>query len=152
MALRGPFRAKAYRAFDFWIGSWDVETLDGKPAGKNRIEVLHGGAALQENWRGAGGSEGTSLNAYHAPSESWHQTWVDGSGLVLRLDGGLDDRGRMVLEGERTGPDGALVIDQITWTPREDGSVRQTWRTRPKDAEAQEWQTLADLIYRPSEQ
>ena len=37
-AAAGPCESAAHRAFDFWIGEWNVHTPDGKLAGVNRIE------------------------------------------------------------------------------------------------------------------
>ena len=93
--------ADARRAFDFWIGTWDVFTPDGKQVGTNRIEVLHDGLALAEHWEGAGGIRGTSLNTIDPATGRWHQTWVDSGGSLLLLDGGPVD-GEMVLEGVGT--------------------------------------------------
>src|SRR5207244_2330113 len=45
----------AFRAFDFWVGTWDARTQDGALQGRNRIERVLGGAALIERWTGATG-------------------------------------------------------------------------------------------------
>ena len=52
------------RDFDFWIGEWDVFGPQGRQVGTNSITPLLDGAALAEHWRGAGGVEGHSINAY----------------------------------------------------------------------------------------
>lgn len=58
----------------------------------------------------------------------WQQTWVDGHGTLLTLEGGLED-GDMVLRGERPRPTGTGVArHEIRWTPLPDGRVRQHWR------------------------
>ena len=88
---------EVYRAFDFWLGEWRV-TAGGALAGHNRIESILGGCALLETWRGAKGGQGRSINAYDAGRGVWHQTWVDGHGEVLILEGGWHD-GAMRLEG-----------------------------------------------------
>jgi len=79
--------------FDFWIGEWNVTTPDGKAAGTNSIQPISGGFGLLENWRGAGGGSGKSLNTYNRTKRQWQQFWV-GMGGVLELTGGLDDRKR----------------------------------------------------------
>ena len=48
------------------------------------------------------------------------------------------------MSGSRPGPDGSQVIHRITWTPNEDGSVRQHWQTR-RDGDA--WNTAFDGLY-----
>ena len=117
-----------YRQFDFWVGDWDVTLPDGKRAGHNRIEPILGGCALRESWTGAGGLSGTSYNVYDRTRKVWHQTWVDGQGNLLQLEGGLA-RGRMILEGETVDSAGARARQRITWEPTGPGQVRQLWET-----------------------
>lgn len=122
-ACAGP----EHRQFDFWLGEWSVRTEDGQLAGTNRITSDFEGCVLREEWTGAGGIRGESLNVFEAATGRWHQTWVDGQGRLLLLDGGLDTLGRMVLRGEGVGPDGAAIVNEISWEPRDDGTVVQTW-------------------------
>ncbi|MGZ3405295.1 MAG: hypothetical protein ACXWIY_12840 [Caldimonas sp.] len=119
-----------YRQFDFWIGTWDVFLPNGQRAGENRIEPIAGQCALLENWSGRGGVTGKSLNIYDRDDKRWHQTWVDGSGGLLMLAGGLVDK-RMVMASEANAPNGAPapVLQRIAWTPNDDGSVRQLWES-----------------------
>ena len=133
----------AYRAFDFWVGDWQVHKPDGKPAGHNRITREYGGCVIHEHYTSEQGSSGESLNIYDASRKVWHQTWVDNSGLLLTLEGGLRD-GAMVLEGQTVGADGKITKQRITWTPNADGSVRQLWElTNAKG----EWTTSFDGKY-----
>lgn len=140
--------ADARRAFDFWIGTWDVFTPDGTQAGTNRIEALYDGAALAEHWEGRGGVRGTSLNALDPASGRWHQTWVDSTGSLLLLDGGPVEGGGMVLEGTAPADDAPQRLDRqrITWTPQPDGSVRQHWEVSADDGRS--WRTAFDGHYR----
>lgn len=115
------------RQFDFWLGRWRVTGPDGRLAGVNEITRVAQGCALQERYHSAGGYTGTSLNWYDRAAGTWHQLWVDNSGLRLELSGGLDGEGRMVLAGDRTARDGTPVRDRITWTARGDGTVLQVW-------------------------
>ena len=135
-----------HRQFDFWLGEWDV-TSHGTPAGTNHINAIQGGCVLQENWRGAGpgGITGSSFNIYDRERATWHQTWVDSSGTLLLLDGGIVD-GSMVLEGERPAPGGkGSVRHRIAWTPNEDGTIRQLWEAS-QDGGAN-WSVLFDGLY-----
>lgn len=119
--------ADEHSHFDFWLGTWEVKTEDGEVAGTSTIEKAHGGCVLREEWDGVGGGTGESFNVYDAATGTWHQTWVDHQGRLLTLDGGLDARGRMVLRGERPGPNGITLTDEIIWEPQEDDSVLQVW-------------------------
>lgn len=116
-----------HRQFDFWVGDWVVSDKDGNLQGYNTIELLLNDCTLQENWRGAKGSSGKSFNFYDRQTKKWHQTWIDASGGILFLDGNLIDT-VMVLEGERLGRDGKPVSHRISYTPLEDGQVKQHWQ------------------------
>ena len=95
-----PCPAPEQRQFDFWLGEWEVfGGPDGATRlGDNRIERDASGCWLVEHWRGASGLHGTSTNAWDAGYGVWRQFWVGADGVVLRLQGGLED-GAMVLRG-----------------------------------------------------
>jgi hypothetical protein len=134
-----------YRQFDFWVGDWKVYEVDDETlAGTNHVTLILDGCVLHENWAGVGGAVGQSFSMYDARRDVWHQTWVDGSGLLLQLDGRLEG-GSMVLRGELLGRDGAIRQHRITWSPQEDGSVRQHWET---SADGESWDTVFDGSYR----
>ena len=120
--------SEQHRQFDFWIGEWEVFGPTGQLAGTNRIEKILGGCVLMENWQGAGGTAGKSFNMYYSLDDTWRQTWVDGSGTRLDLSGSFDGK-RMVLSGEMPSAQGeGMVFHEISFTPQEDGSVKQHWR------------------------
>ena len=130
-----------HRAFDFWVGDWRVtEPTTGAVLGENRIQRILGGV-LHESWQGANGMAGQSFNAYDVQRKGWHQTWMDDTGSVLLLDGGVRD-GVMDLQGQR--PDG--VLHRIRWTPQADGSVIQQWDASTD--EGQHWETKFTGLYR----
>jgi hypothetical protein len=142
-ASAAPCETPAHRQFDFWLGEWDVRTPDGKLAGTNRIEREYDGCVVHERYATGRGYSGESLNVYDASRGVWHQTWVDSSGMLLLLEGTFRD-GSMVLEGETVADDGQVARQRITWTPGEDGSVRQHWQAT--DAEGR-WITVFDGRY-----
>ncbi|MCI5054717.1 MAG: hypothetical protein MRY83_01345 [Flavobacteriales bacterium] len=118
-----------HKQFDFWLGDWTVyDTADNK-VGENTIIKLENSCLLKENWKGSSGGTGTSFNYFDKTDSTWNQTWVDGSGNVLKLKGNLIE-GKMVLKSELTpGQKVALYYNQVTWTPGSDGSVQQLWQT-----------------------
>ncbi|MFW6088194.1 MAG: hypothetical protein ACODAB_00485 [Gemmatimonadota bacterium] len=142
-----PCEAAEHRQFDFWVGDWEVSNPAGDVVGTNTITVVSDGCGLHERWEGAGGGVGESLNAYDRRTGSWHQTWVGGRGLVLRLEGGLEG-GAMVLEGELADGDD-VVLQRITWTPDADGNVRQLWETSEDGGSS--WTTAFDGTYRKTD-
>ena len=119
-AGQAPCATEAHREFDFWI----------------------------EEWQSAGAHSGKSFNVYDAANDRWHQTWVDNGGLLLELDGRLEE-GRMVLSGVRPGEDGSEVLHRITWEPLESGEVRQTWDSSTDGGDS--WSNLFDGLYSPGE-
>lgn len=139
--------ASAYRQFDFWIGEWEVRNPSGDVVGFNTIRPILDGCVLHENWTSASGSAGQSHNIYDLRTERWHQTWVDASGTLLQLDGGLDERGRMVLSGETLGSDGESALNEISWESLEEGRVRQVWRVSPDSGS--NWRVIFDGLYVP---
>jgi hypothetical protein len=147
-AQQRPCAAEAHRQFDFWVGTWEVSNAQGDVVGTNEISSILGGCVLLEEWQSKGPYSGKSLNIYDAANDKWHQTWVDNGGLLLELDGKLED-GNMVMKGRRPGQDGSEVLHRITWEPFEDGEVRQTWHTSADDG--QTWTTLFDGRYTPKE-
>lgn len=122
--------AAEYRQFDFWLGDWVVH---GGPdfdqlQGTSRIERSGNGCWLVEHWHSARGSDGTSLNAWDAQYQVWRQFWTGADGVVLRLEGGLQD-GAMVMTGVLPRARGGMQLQKIRWTPGDDGSVEQRWET-----------------------
>jgi hypothetical protein len=143
MAHAASCDTPAHRAFDFWLGEWDVHTPDGKLAGTNRIEREQGDCVLHERYATPRGYSGESLNIYDAARRVWHQTWVDNAGTLLLLEGGLQD-GKMVLEGQTVNAEGPPTRHRITWSTNADGSVRQLWEST--DAKGQ-WSVAFDGRY-----
>lgn len=145
LAAGNPCESAAHRAFDFWLGNWEVTKPDGKLAGQNKIERKHGGCVLHEHYTTPSGYSGESLNGYDAARKRWQQTWMDNSGTVLLLDGGMQGKS-MVLEGAGLDAQGKPIQHRITWTPNADGSVRQHWQST--DAKGV-WTTAFDGLYKP---
>jgi hypothetical protein len=138
-----PCAAAEHRQFDFWLGDWEVLGAGGKVAGTNRITRDYDGCVLREQYDTGRGYRGSSFNVYDAGRRQWHQTWVDTTGTLLLLDGGLVD-GRMVLEGTTLDARGASIRHRITWTPNPDGTVRQFWESTNA---AGEWGVAFDGQY-----
>jgi hypothetical protein len=127
----------AAHELDFWIGEWDVFGPEGRQVGRNTITSMFatpsGSGMLHEHWHGNGGVEGRSINAYDATRGCWHQTWMDSTGDMLVLEGGLVD-GAMVLESLAPGEGGTPTAERqrITWTRVSDpdgAEVRQLWES-----------------------
>jgi len=132
----------AYRQFDFWQGEWNVATADGKLVGRDRIEKAYGGCVLQEHWTSVDGGTGGSVTLYDMSRKVWHQTWVDSTGTLVVLEGGLKD-GAMIMTGEMT-DGGKRVQDRMSWTPL-GAKIRQLWETSSDGGKT--WTTIFDVYY-----
>ena len=131
------------RQFDFWIGDWDVFLPDGKLAGTNRIAPIYG-CVLHESWK-ATKVEGQSFNRYDTERGVWHQTWVDSTGSLLLIEGGMKDGAMVMSDATTPGRKADAPVNEISWTRQADGSVRQLWRTS-KDG-GKTWATAFDGKY-----
>jgi hypothetical protein len=142
-----PCQHPTARAFDFWLGEWEVESK-GKVHASSSITLAQDGCVIHEYYRvPSTGYNGQSINSFDRARSLWHQTWADNSGMLLLLEGGIKD-GAMVLEGTRQLRVGEASISQrekITWTPKADGTVRQHWQTKQADGA---WKTTFDGTYR----
>ena len=132
--------------FDFWVGEWIVSDTAGNKVGENTISKMESNCILREQWKGAGGGTGSSINYFNKADSSWNQTWVDNKGSVLELKGKLEN-GVMVLKSELIQGQTKKYFNQISWTPKEDGSVVQLWEIYGDDKTL--LKTLFKGIYRP---
>lgn len=112
------------RQLDFWIGKWDVFAPNGQKAGVNIIEPFADGCSLMENWTATGGGNGKSINYYDAATQKWYQHWIGSGGGAVRYEGSFKD-GAMRFEAETTAPNGQKVLNRLTFSKNDDGSVRQ---------------------------
>jgi hypothetical protein len=130
--------------FDFWLGSWRVQDAAGVFQGTNRIEKTQGGCLIMENWMGAGGTPGTSMNFYDMHAREWVQVWVSPA-IQLEIRGGIVD-GSMVLVGNvYLYQSGEYQPFKGTWTPMENGVVRQHFEQSSDGGET--WATVFDGYY-----
>lgn len=141
VSAAAPCEGDAHRAFDFWLGHWEVRRADGQLAGHNRIQLLEQGCVLHERYQTPSGYTGQSFSLYDASRDRWHQSWVDNQGGLLLLWGGLQ-AGQMVLEGDTQIATGSQR-NRISWLPLPDGRVRQLWQVQQGDT----WQTVFEGYY-----
>ncbi len=140
---------EAHKAFDFWIGDWEVFLKDGSVAGRNQVVKLQDSCVLQENWTSTqGGFTGTSYNFFNQQTGKWEQLWIDNAGSQLKLYGNRVAN-QMVLDSEPfERPDGKTYVNRITWTANTDGTVRQVWELLHKGEVVQ---VAFDGLYKPAQ-
>lgn len=140
-----PCTSAEYRQFDFWLGEWIVEAANGNRAGENKITRQENGCLIREEWTSAGGGTGQSMNYYDPAEGQWNQLWVSAAGSIGYFKGGLEGE-VMVLKGRWVNPDGSGYLLNGTWTPLEDGRVRQHFQQSTDNGET--WTTWFDGYYR----
>ncbi len=134
-----------FRAFDFWIGDWDV-MANGVRVGTNTISRELEGCALYERWRAnpASGSYGHSVNRFDPASGKWRQLWIDANGNQTDYEGEVTAAG-LKFTGVVVTSSGAGQRSEMTFSRQPDGSVRQFIRSSPLDHE--EWTVAFDAMY-----
>ncbi len=145
--IPNPCTSEEAHQFDFWLGEWDVyHTVADTIIGHNVITPVANGCALLENWTGATGFTGTSINKYNFSTKMWEQMWVDVSGSTLHIKGVYKD-GKMVLENEQPAGKGkGTVKNKITYYNNPNGTVRQHWEF--SNDQGKTWQNAFDGLYR----
>jgi len=132
--------------FDFWLGRWEVRLADGTLVGHNTITKRDGGCTVHEQWEGAGGSSGTSINFYVPSREQWRQIWVGSAATLIDMAGGLVD-GEIQMEGTiEYAYQNRVLAFRGTWSQGADGRVRQ--RMEEFDIVNQGWRLWFDGFYR----
>ncbi len=137
-----------FAQFDFWIGNWRVVDPDGVFQGTNRIEKTQGGCLLVENWTGAGGTTGTSMNYYDLHANEWVQVWVS-PGLQLEIRGGMEGESMVLTGYVYYIQNGDRRPFRGTWTPMAGGVVRQHFEESTDGG--QTWTTWFDGRYHRQE-
>ena len=138
--------AAPYRDFDFWIGDWDVFDTADNVAGTNSISRRENGCLLVEEWTGATGGSGTSLNFVDPATGKWRQVWMS-QGALIDYTGELDDAGVMRLEGEITyNRTGQSLPFRGSWALNADASVTQGFTQYNPETDA--WDPWFTGIYK----
>ncbi len=116
-----------YQPFKFWLGEWDVTTTaGGKLAGQSQIELLAAGCIIFENWKGANGGLGHSINVYDQADGKWHQTWVDATGDQVHYTGTWTGSKLEFRADDVSTPQKQNVVVTMTFEPLANGTVRQS--------------------------
>jgi hypothetical protein len=113
-------RAAEYRQFDFWVGNWDIQNLNGTSNGSSVVSSVLGGCAVLENYFG---DAGRSISAYDNATGTWNQFYVASGGGILLLRGGFQSDS-MILSEQR----GPVINDIWTWTTIDANTVKQHQR------------------------
>ncbi len=125
----------SFRAFDFWVGDWDVHDAGGNLQGRNVIERAEHGCLLIEHWQGAGGGTGTSINFLDKSTEEWVQVWNAAGGSQIQIRGAMTAAGMLLTGTIHYVANGTTAPFRGLWTALPDGRVRQFFEQSADDGE-----------------
>lgn len=117
-----PCTTPDHRAFDFWIGEWDVFVNDRKIA-YSSIQLILDECVVFENYSALGGYSGKSFSVFDGASKKWQQRYFDTTGAVHDWIGEPADGAlRFVWNHD-------AQIDRMTYTKEGADQVRQLIET-----------------------
>ena len=134
-----------FRAFDFWVGDWEVRGGDGTLQGENTISAEESGCVLVERWQGVQGSTGMSINYLDRVTDEWVQIWHAAGGYQINIRGGMTDDGMLLRGTIHYIGSGQTAPFRGLWTPLPDGRVRQYFEQSSDDGET--WQPWFEGFY-----
>ncbi|MFV1884694.1 MAG: hypothetical protein ACMZ7B_09415 [Balneola sp.] len=135
-----------YRQFDFWIGEWEVKNPNDVAVGNSVIELTVGDCVILENWTGASGYTGKSLNYYSVLDQQWHQKWIGSGGIPIEFSGIYDAEAKaMKYIGKGFGQGGVELDYKLTFYQMTEDYVRQHWEQSSDGGET--WTTIFDGQY-----
>ncbi|SMF24577.1 hypothetical protein [Pseudobacteriovorax antillogorgiicola] len=140
-----PCSKPNHQAFNFWLGTWDVRTANGKEAGLNEITRVNE-CLILESWTGKKGLKGSSMNYYDPQLQQWVQHWVSADGTIIHLKGEAKEQG-IAMEGtiyyaktKKTFP------FRGEWQQLKDKRVRQYFSQQ--DPKTMKWVTWFEGFYK----
>ncbi|MBK9240499.1 MAG: hypothetical protein IPL75_09610 [Acidobacteria bacterium] len=137
-----------FRAFDFWIGQWDVQPTGSArgPIGTGSSSVIEkqlDGCVIQENWLTPGTpGEGKSFNIYNTALKRWEQYWVDSRGTITHYVGNFRADGALYYEADQFGTTNKIRMTFFNQGPNQ---VRQLGHTSTDGGKT--WTVSFDLTY-----
>ena len=114
---RGP----EFRAADFLLGTWTVETERGMRLGRVALRSTAGGCLLEEDFTGPLGYTARAFLAYDRITRTWYRMQGDTAGFVYELAGAITG-GALTLSGEVL----PGVTARMTWSA-DGATLRQRW-------------------------
>src|SRR5947209_20038518 len=132
------------RQFDFWVGEWDVFSPQGRKDGTSVIQRFANGCGILENWAGAIGGTGKSINFYDPQGVKWFQYWIGADGNPQRYSGVYRD-GAIRYEGEPYTLNGKKIITRLTFFNVDANTVRQL--SERSDDDGKTWTVNYDYKY-----
>jgi hypothetical protein len=113
--------------------------------GENSIRREERGCLLTENWSGAKGSTGMSINYLDKVTDEWVQSWHAAGGYQIIIRGGLTDEGMLLSGTIHYIANGQTAPFRGLWTEMPDGRVRQYFEQSNDDGAT--WEPWFEWFY-----
>ena len=142
---QNPCGGKDFRAFDFWLGDWEVFNPEGKLVGTSNISIKLDSCMVYESWSGKGPYKGNSMNYFDRNEQIWKQKWLDNFAVSLEFEGLVIDN-QMSYKCSSIDPKTRdTVYNIMTITKLTETEVKQVWK-QSRDNEA--WKVVFDGLYK----
>ncbi|HEX3107580.1 MAG TPA: tetratricopeptide repeat protein [Thermoanaerobaculia bacterium] len=113
-----PCATPEHRAFDFWLGEWDV-FVNGQKIAYSSIQLTLDECVIFENYNALRGYSGKSFSVFDGATKKWQQRYFDTTGAVHDWTGELTGGAlRFLWNHDRQ-------IDRMTYTKEGPDEVRQ---------------------------
>lgn len=136
------------RAFDFWVGDWEVhDNQHGQGlAGHSHVERIVGDCVIFENWTGTMGGTGKSFNSFNTETGTWQQNWMDDVGDVSNFEDGHVKDGTLSFVAHKKDAAGKPFLSRLTFFDLGPDEVRQLGEQSSDDGKT--WTVRYDFDYR----
>ncbi|MCX2679807.1 hypothetical protein OOZ15_07650 [Galbibacter sp. EGI 63066] len=135
-----------YRAFDFWVGEWDVYLNDEKIA-ESTISHTSGNCGIIENYRPLNRAGGNSISYYDPAAKKWKQDWVTVGQVSHYVEPDDYTEGDMQLIARHHTKEGdPFLLRMIYYADEVNNTVRQLMDR--SDNEGKTWKTIFDGLYK----
>jgi hypothetical protein len=136
-----------YRAFDFWIGEWDVQptATPRGPVGSGSTSIVErqlDGCVIQENWLPQGPGAGKSFNIFNVVTKQWEQYYVDTRGTITLYKGTFHEDGNLYFEADQFASTNRIRMTFFNQGPNQ---VRQLGHVSTDGGKT--WTVTFDLTY-----
>lgn len=142
-----PCEDAEFRAFDFWLGDWDVASAGtGIHQGSSHVSKEMSGCVVWENWTSAGGPYfGKSYNTWNVNLKRWEQYWVDNAAGIIFFHGGIKDNVMDYWTDDVAQSTGGTLLRHLQFFNLGPNKVRQF--SQGSNDSGKTWHVEYDFIY-----
>ncbi len=143
---QSPCQSENHRAFDFWIGTWEVTLANtNQIAGYNHISLEMDSCVIKESWTGTKKSRGESFNHYEPSIDKWKQKWVDNGGNNLEFTGTIKNDTATFFATTLNPKNKIKITNRMVIAKKDKNTVIQIWDQQTPDGQ---WNTVFHGIYK----